>query len=328
MITAIDRNLNRLITADVARKESSFMCPICRGQVYLRDCLDKVKHFAHYPCEHTVDGTLRECPMSLKSRTESEWRRKFKMTFPPDEIDQIVTDGATRVIADVVVNDVVVEFVSTIRNRDFFEKRNKFYLGLGKKVIWLIDCRGQDIVKIGKWDQYIWNQRPNMLDSFSPIDKYEPQNNMVRVFIQVKDSASRANRGTEIFEITNRWNNWERLTLKNGTTEHAFRNWILQKQISITQQGTEGPGYIANWKSIQAILQESKADVLFAINGFTGKKVKVGRKYAKEVPVFGVYLEKSCTEMAKDMKKNAGRTEEIEDWEKNEWVLEFKYPED
>lgn len=71
--------------------------------------------------------------------------------------------------ADVVVGKTVIEFQHSNISPEIFQKRSRFYIELGYKVIWVFDCRkyrengSLSYHKRTKYIDFEWEQPPRCL---------------------------------------------------------------------------------------------------------------------------------------------------------------------
>ena len=133
MFVAIDENNNK-VHAFSADKTHKYYCPVCRGEVTPRQGDVNEWHYAH----------KTECTDSW-SYDMSEWHQKMQSMFPLEAQECVVKHNGKTHRADVLVDDVVIEFQhSTISSGEFCE-RNDFYRAAGYRLAWVFDMRDADL---------------------------------------------------------------------------------------------------------------------------------------------------------------------------------------
>lgn len=103
------------------------ICPICSQSVIPKCGNQKIHHWAHVAkkmCDHWWEP-------------ETEWHRKWKDLFPQENQEIIQFDEVTgeKHIADIRVNDIIIEFQHSHITTEERESREKFY----KKMFWVVD---------------------------------------------------------------------------------------------------------------------------------------------------------------------------------------------
>lgn len=167
-------------------EKTEFVCPVCNGELIVKNGRINASHFAH--------KSLEEC--DTFSSDMSEWHKAWQNIFPKrnqevvleKKLTNIQYEGAARVHkfskmtyeefmnykketapqyitvrhrADVVACGYVIEFQhSPISSREFNE-RNWFYTECGYKVVWIFDFTeeyvNKHIVCADEW----WNEKDN-----------------------------------------------------------------------------------------------------------------------------------------------------------------------
>lgn len=79
----------------------------------------------------------------------SEWHKNWQLLFPKECREKMLKRGNVKHIADVLINNYVIEFQHTKIELDEFLDRNKFYTSFGYKLIWIFDyINGENIKNI------------------------------------------------------------------------------------------------------------------------------------------------------------------------------------
>ena len=187
MYTAMDINKNQIVTIDegLDTPSNQFICPICEGDVIIKNGSINVPHFAHRVYQNcdmfTEDMSdwhrswqelfpkkTREMVIELKTSweyfDECADEKNFVPNFPSSAITPTPTSKSTNPLltlkhrADICLNGYVVEFQHSPLSREEFNARNWFYHECGYKVVWVFDMQ----------EKYI-----NYYDSTGDIDKYK-----------------------------------------------------------------------------------------------------------------------------------------------------------
>lgn len=152
MQIAIDEN-NIRITASDATKEKNYKCPVCREDVVLRQGSINKWHFAHKASD-CVDSWHYDM---------SDWHLSMQERFPEEQREVVVSYDGQIHRADILKDDMVIEFQHSPITMDELQERNMFYNKAGYKVAWvfdfaeqydmgaIIDCPRNDDVLMYKW---------------------------------------------------------------------------------------------------------------------------------------------------------------------------------
>jgi len=132
-------------------KDGKGICPCCGSETIAKCGSYKVHHWAHKSRKH--------CDPWWEN--EGEWHRKWKSYFPDNAQEVVFRQNETgeRHIADVFINQTVIEFQSYSIKEDEARLREVFYGNL----IWVIDgCRNE-------FDKYYFNMSictPHTTDAY------------------------------------------------------------------------------------------------------------------------------------------------------------------
>lgn len=140
MFIALDESKNR-IDIHIADKSRKYFCPVCGAELSIKaqDSLSVKAHFAHKKGTKCLDTWKHDM---------SEWHYNWQCMFPENCREVVVEKNGTKHRADVLINDVVIEFQHSPITAQEIMERNTFYLGCGYKVIWVFDAQN----KIKSWD--------------------------------------------------------------------------------------------------------------------------------------------------------------------------------
>ena len=141
MQIAIDEN-NLRITVSNAKKEKNYKCPVCRGEVILRQGSINIWHFAHKASE-CVDSWHYEM---------SDWHLSMQERFPEEQREVVISHNGQMHRADILKDDMVIEFQHSPISIDELQERNMFYNAAGYKVAWIFDFTEQ--YKVGAIADY------------------------------------------------------------------------------------------------------------------------------------------------------------------------------
>lgn len=147
MFYALDKDGIRT-PAYEARKEAVYTCPVCNGHVILKRGAINIDHFAHESnsCEDHWNYDM------------SEWHKRMQNYFPKEAQEVVVTYRGKKHRADVLINDVVLEFQNSPITASEFEDRNEFFKNAGYRLAWVFNL-GQ----IPESDLYISEKNENMM---------------------------------------------------------------------------------------------------------------------------------------------------------------------
>lgn len=165
MIKALDEN-NNYIDIYRAVKGRQYYCPFCGQPMSQRHGEIREHCFAHYPEKSSHVTGYRKCTETWHYDT-TEWHIDWQRKFPEECFEVIVEFDGKRHIADVLINDTVIEFQHSPISADEFRERNEFYSNCGYKVIWLFDLSEEyesgaitlsDSYNSYYGDQYFWSR--------------------------------------------------------------------------------------------------------------------------------------------------------------------------
>lgn len=118
-----------------ASKLEKYYCPICGSELIIKKGEINTHHFSHIKYAN-CDAWYND--MSL-------WHQKWQSMFDIENQEVIITKRGVSHIADVMIDNTILEFQHSSISKKEFNERNEFYLKTAKKVIWVIDCYGKEI---------------------------------------------------------------------------------------------------------------------------------------------------------------------------------------
>lgn len=122
---------NQRIAADAATSQDTYRCPVCKNPVILKAGSIKIHHFAH--------AQLMDCKNDDSEM--SEWHVEWQKSFGLHNAEVIINIGNYTHIADINLNNVVVEFQHSPITYKEAKKRTVFYTLDNRKLFWIFDFR-------------------------------------------------------------------------------------------------------------------------------------------------------------------------------------------
>ena len=158
MLTAVDLNGNKVFIDNVS-PTSVFFCPICQQKlIQKRKGEMRRPHFAHLGMKdlHYVPCTDRW------HYDKTKWHFDWQLLFSIDNYEVVINDKGKRHIADVLINNTVIEFQHSSISYGEFKERNDFYSAKGYEIVWVFDLQKEYNDKrihrnIWKDDGYVWS---------------------------------------------------------------------------------------------------------------------------------------------------------------------------
>ena len=135
MYYGLDKNGNNVYIDD-AIVTNIYYCPICNTELVQKKADIKAHHFAH--------KAKINCPYA--HREMSDWHLEWQSHYGRHR-EILCRSGNEIKIADVLINDTVIEFQHSPISYDEVESRTLFHTGNNRKIIWLFDFRE----KFSRW---------------------------------------------------------------------------------------------------------------------------------------------------------------------------------
>lgn len=132
MFSAFDNEKCR-IDVDDAENGGEYYCPVCGGQLIVKDGEINAKHFAHKAGSCT-DAWHYDM---------SAWHRRMQGLFPSEQREVVVTDGTQLHRADILVGNTVIEFQHSPISVTEFIDRTTYFQKTGYRIAWVFDLSEQ-----------------------------------------------------------------------------------------------------------------------------------------------------------------------------------------
>lgn len=128
---AVDGAGNRVSIDEAERHGRGYFCELCHARLNPKKGEVRIHHFAHEKGKRCDPWAQ---PMS-------EWHRAWQERFPKESREYVLERDGEQHRADVFLEEVgtVIEFQHSPLSYEDFIKRNDFYTGEGRSVIWLFD---------------------------------------------------------------------------------------------------------------------------------------------------------------------------------------------
>lgn len=194
MFCGLDKNGNNVSIKD-ALSTQKYFCPHCNAELIQRKGQIKTHHFAHKP--------KGECPYS--HREMSLWHLEWQSHFDIEQCEVYCCSNDEVCIADVLINDTVIEFQHSPISYEEISRRTFFHSRHNRKIIWLFDfrkkynctilermncgtsyyyaCQKFGICSIERKNLFEW-ERPNV--SITALD-YLDNEEIIFLFLQLAD---------------------------------------------------------------------------------------------------------------------------------------------
>lgn len=165
MLFAYNSKGNRVHIDDTSENETYF-CPFCNQKVIQKKGEIKIHHFSHEKntfCEYAKHDNI------------SEWHIEWQKLFGLDNCEKIIQIGQEKKIADVQLNNLVVELQHSPITRKEIIQRCKFYTLDNKTIVWIFDLTDkyalqqiyEHSTKYNNYKTYKWNNpSKNIIDVF------------------------------------------------------------------------------------------------------------------------------------------------------------------
>lgn len=171
MFVALDKN-NNLIDINNTSKNEEYFCKFCNEKLIIKakNSIHKAPHFCH--------KRNSNCVKEWAQHDMSEWHKNWQSYFPLENREVILKNDIVKHIADIFINNTVIEFQHSPISYKNFNNRNQFYTSLGCSVIWVFDAT-DNIVFSEKDHCDCWK---NVQNQFENLNCY---NNRVLIFLEV-----------------------------------------------------------------------------------------------------------------------------------------------
>ena len=136
------------IDAYEADEKEKHLCPICKNPVILKRGSINIAHFAHESnqCEDAWNYDM------------SEWHKRMQNYFAKDCQEVVVSYKGKKHRADVLIDDIVLEFQFSPITAAEFEDRNEFFRNAGYRLAWVFN-----LSQIPEDNLYLSDEKNNMM---------------------------------------------------------------------------------------------------------------------------------------------------------------------
>ncbi len=192
MLKALDR-FGKMTLIDDATPAHPYFCQRCHAELIQKRGEIRCHHFSHKPLRR--NGTKRSPCVDKWNYDKTEWHYNWQKQFPDECIEVVIDKNGQKHLADVLVNNYVIEFQHSAISMKNYQERNKFYNACGYSVIWVFDLIeefSKDIICcIDDNNRFSWGS-PRNLFSNQAFD-----NEKVTVYFQFSDKES----GKHLFRV-------------------------------------------------------------------------------------------------------------------------------
>ena len=316
MFFAKDKYNNKINIAN-ANKIENYYCPLCNESLIIKKGNINIHHFSH------KKGT--NCDAWYKNKTE--WHKRWQSIFPIDMQEVVIENDGEKHIADVLLDNAIIEFQYSPISVEEFNSRNEFYSKTGKKVIWVFyaygsnlfvyrDCNRKliEIPYYYKCDSILedlhfqWNRRLKTLDNcnhnvdiYLNINEFDlvKINNTMSCYKKLFDGNIQSIDYflTSLGYFTNTGEVFLSKNIFNGFNEHQRRELLVQEYYKICKSNgyhnelnnlkINENDFISLKISLHEFLKFSNADIL---NHFYEPSVTLERKPEKSLSKISDYF--------------------------------------
>lgn len=179
MKIAIDKTRKRII-ADNADRTVDYFCPVCHESVILKRGHIVSAHYAHKTSVCKDDW----------HHDMSEWHLSMQERFPEEQREIVVKNNGEIHRADILSENMVIEFQHSPISPDELLARNRFYTLAGYKIAWVFDLQDEynsgniELVKECLDSQKFEWSNPKSFMQFLPTSrKYDKNTNIYLYWI-------------------------------------------------------------------------------------------------------------------------------------------------
>lgn len=136
-----------------AEEGEKYYCPLCKQELVLKRGTKVAHHFAH--------KNLKDCDNWSEGMTDwhFNWQQRFTVKNK-DLAEVVIKEDGKRHRADIMVNNLVIEFQHSSISQTEYDERCDFYTKNGRKLIWVFDHRKRyakgNIYKCRYGSEYSW----------------------------------------------------------------------------------------------------------------------------------------------------------------------------
>lgn len=192
MFIALDR-FGKKTTIDDAQPAQPYFCQRCHAKLIPKRGEIRAHHFSHKPSLR--NGAKRNPCVDKWNYDKTAWHYNWQKQFPVECIEFVIEKNRQKHLADVLVNNLVVEFQHSAISMKNYQERNEFYNACGYSVIWVFDLieefSNEIICCIDDNNRYSWGSPGNLFSN----PAFDSEN--VTVYFQFSDKES----GKHLFRV-------------------------------------------------------------------------------------------------------------------------------
>lgn len=158
MIKAVDQ-YGQPVLIDTVQRSTQCYCPICGQPLLQKRGNIREHHFSHIGPRGRNEKGYISCSDEW-NYDKSDWHICWQKRFPSENYEILLSRDGQKHIADILINNIVIEFQHSTITIDEFRDRNMFYTSCGYSVIWVFDLIEEfDCGKISDMDggKYHWS---------------------------------------------------------------------------------------------------------------------------------------------------------------------------
>ncbi len=217
---------NESVSIENANVNEFYFCQICNQKLKQVHSINRAPHFSHIGKPKTGNKNYIPCT-DRWHYCKTEWHREWQKRFPEECQECVVSNGTEKHIADVLINNTVIEFQHSSISIDEFRERNYFYTQCGYKVVWIFDMslpfKIGEFQKDSKKDNKLyWRSAPKL---FRNMNLKEENITLIFQFIDTNDEDFNVDEEANILvHVTHAYKEFSELYLKrlNGFSVKNF----------------------------------------------------------------------------------------------------------
>lgn len=170
MVVALDHS-GKLISIDDIKPAMHYICPMCKGEVYVSKERLYATQFKHLHIRQTDKHEL----------VDTKWTASWKKQVPISNREVVIEHDGVSHKADIQIGEYVILLSNYIITRKEFNYKTEFFSSAGYKVIWIFNMT--DFIKYRKIKvedtgnanpiiiNWYWTYPRNFLQDFNPRNK-------------------------------------------------------------------------------------------------------------------------------------------------------------
>lgn len=277
MFYAVNKNGIKVDAYD-ANKGEEYICPVCNGAVVLKQGTINIPHFAHEAnsCDDHWNYDM------------SEWHKRMQGYFPKESREVVVNYKGEKHRADVLINDIVLEFQYSSITAAEFQERNEFFKKAGYRLAWVFNLGeivGENLnISRDRDDMWIWK---NPMRIFSNMDYIGEENKRFALWFYLHDEINFAEMGYDYIERV--------IWAPRNDDHYSMTRFITAKNTAIImdEQETINPNHFFRSRKdiFKDKLSELKSKYQYSVK-YRGKKGEDRQSYIcpRRPDVFGINM--------------------------------------